>query len=283
MSSALEKGLGVISFLAERPEGASVSEIAKALDLPPSGVHRLLKELEALGYTRQSREHGDYMLTLKLATNGLAFLARTGIPDLSQPILDRLAQSTKELIRMALFDGEELVWVGVSQGATAGLRYDPDAEHGQIVHLASASGGQAWLSGLSDDDAVASVMRQGLEKPGGAGVSAPKGVAELLQIVQTARAQGYAQNTSSFMLGMAAIAVLIRHPDTDEPIGTVSIAGPSARATPELLHSFLPELRQAATDLAEASLAGRSFTRWYDETMGRRQTQSRAGEGRDRS
>lgn len=270
MSSALEKGLSVISFLAERPEGASVSEIAKALDLPPSGVHRLLKELEGLGYTRQSREHGDYVLTLKLATTGLAFLTRTGIPDLSQPILDRLAQDTRELIRMALFDGEELIWVGVSQGATSGLRYDPDAEHGQIVHLASASGGQAWLSGLSDDAAIAAVMRQGMEKPGPGGTSAPSSVAELMQIVQVARAQGYAQNSSSFMLGMAAIAVLIRHPDTGEPIGTVSIAGPSARATPELLQSFLPELKQAAQDLAQASLGGRSFTRWYDETLGRR-------------
>ncbi|MDV4167352.1 IclR family transcriptional regulator [Rhodovulum sp. FJ3] len=269
MSSALEKGLSVISFLSEHPNGASVSEIAKALDLPPSGVHRLLKELETLGYARQTRDHGDYGLTLKLATTGLAFLARTGIPDLSQPILDRLAASTRELIRMALFDGEQLIWVGVSQGATSGLRYDPDAEHGQIVHLASASGGQAWLSGMSDDEAIAAVMKQGLERAEGSGTCAPKGVADVMQIVQTARKRGYALNANSFMLGMAAMAVLIRHPDTGAPIGTVSIAGPSARATPELLQSFLPELQQASKDLAEASLSGRSFTRWYDETLGR--------------
>ncbi|WP_138472804.1 IclR family transcriptional regulator [Poseidonocella sp. HB161398] len=271
MSSALEKGLSVIGYLAERPEGASITDIAKGLDLPPSGVHRLLKELETLGYTHQAREHGDYRLTLKLATAGLSFLARTGIPDLSQPILDRLAQSTKELIRMALSDGEKLVWVGVSQGATSGLRYDPDAEHGQIVHLSAASGGQAWLSGMDDDAAIAAVMKQGLEKSGGAGVSAPKSVAELMALVQAARKNGYALNANSFMLGMAAIAVLIRHPETGVPIGTVSIAGPAARATPELLRGFLPELQQAAADLAEASLAGRSFSRWYDESVARKQ------------
>ncbi|MBT9385662.1 IclR family transcriptional regulator [Pseudooceanicola sp. CBS1P-1] len=271
MSSALEKGLSVISFLAHRPEGASVTEIAKELDLPPSGVHRLLKELEGLGYTRQFQDHGNYCLTLKLATAGLAFLNRTGIPDLSQPILDRLAQSTHELIRMALFDGDSLVWVGVSQGATTGLRYDPGSDHGLIAHLASSSCGQVWLADLSDDAAIAAVMKQGLEKPGGAGVSAPRTVAELMEILNTTRRQGYACNTNSFMLGMSAMAVLIRHPDTGQPIGTVSIAGPSARVTPDLQRDFLPELQRAAEELAEASLAGRSFTRWYDETLGRRQ------------
>lgn len=263
MSSVLEKGLAVIGHLADRPEGASVTDIAKVLDMPPSGVHRLLKELEVLGYVRQSRDHGDYCLTLKLATTGLSYLSRTGIPDLSQPILDRLAHSSRELVRMALSDGERLVWVGVSQGATSGLRYDPGAEQGQIVHLASASGGQAWLSGMTDDDAIAAVMKQGLEKSDGAGATAPKSVADLMRIVQQARRNGYAMNANSFMLGMAAMAVLIRHPETGHPIGTVSIAGPSVRVTPELLQNLLPDLQQAAADLAEASRAGRSFSAWY--------------------
>lgn len=263
MSSALEKGLSVITYLANFPEGAPISEIARSLDLPVSGVHRLLKELEQLGYAQQMRDHGDYRLTLKLATSGLSYLARTGIPDLSQPILDDLAVKSGELVRMALSDGQKLVWVGVAQGATSGLRYDPGAEHGQIVHLASASGGQAWLSAMSDNDAVEAVMKQGLEKSDGAGVSAPQSVTDLLKVIEDVRQKGYAMNANSFMLGMAAIAIVIRHPETNDPIGTVSIAGPSARATPERLLACLPDLQQAALDLSKASHAGRSFNAWY--------------------
>jgi len=271
MSSALEKGMSVISYLSARPEGAAVKDIAIDLDLPPSGAHRLLKELETLGYVHQPRAHGDYCLTLKLATAGLNFLARTGVPDLSQPILDRLAQSCRELVRMTLSDGENLAWVGVSQGATTGLRYDPDAEQGQIVHLASASGGQAWLSGMTDDDAIAAVMKQGLENPNGSGAKAPRSVAELMEIVKTARRNGYALNSNSFMLGMAAIAVLIRNPDTGTPIGTVSIAAPAARVTPDLLLDFLPELQRAADDLGDASRAKGNFSTWYNANLARKQ------------
>jgi len=271
MSSALEKGMSVISYLSARPEGAAVKDIAAALDLPPSGAHRLLKELEALGYVHQPRAHGDYCLTLKLATAGLNFLARTGIPDLSQPILDRLAQKSRELVRMTLSDGEILAWVGVSQGATSGLRYDPNAEHGQIVHFASASSGQAWLSGMTDDEAIAAVMKQGLENPNGSGAKAPQSVAELVEIVKAARRNGYALNSNSFMLGMAAISVLIRNPDTGTPIGTVSIAGPAARVTPERLRDFLPDLRQAAEELGDASRAKANFSSWYNANLVRKQ------------
>lgn len=266
MSSALEKGLSIITYLSQVPEGVPISEIAKSLELPVSGVHRLLKELETLGYVCQTRGHGDYRLSLKLATTGLSFLARTGIPDLSQPILDRLARTSGELVRMALTDGEKLVWVAVSQGATSGLRYDPEAEQGKIVHLASASAGQVWLSGMSDDDAVAMVMEQGLAKPDGASIASPKGVADLLAVIGRARHQGYAVNANSFMLGMAAIAVLVRHPETNAPIGTVSIAGPAARATPDLLQDLLPDLQQAAEELSEASQSGRNFNAWYSDS-----------------
>lgn len=270
MSSALEKGLSILSYLAEHPQGAPISDIARALDLPVSGVHRLLKELESLGYTIQTRGHGDYRLTLKIATSGLSFLARTGIPDLSQPLLDDLAEKSGELVRMTLTDGQDLVWVGVAQGATSGLRYDPGAEHGQIVHLASSSGGQAWLSSMSDDDAVEAVMKQGLHNPGGSGVSAPQSVTDLLKIIGTARDKGYAMNANSFMLGMAAIAVVIPHPDEDVSIGTVSIAGPSARATPDFLLDCLPALREAAAALSSASTAGRNFNAWYADKASER-------------
>src|SRR6185436_21099805 len=98
--------------------------------------------------------------SMKLPALGLALLARAGISDIAQPILDQLAQATGELIRLSVIDGEDLVWVAVAQGATAGLRYDPGQEQGVVVHLASTSAGIAWLSTMGDDALVARVSIQ---------------------------------------------------------------------------------------------------------------------------
>jgi acetyl-CoA acetyltransferase len=70
--------------------------------MPASAAHRLLVDLTRCGYVRQNREHGDYTLTIKLVALGLNFLSRSGVVDIAQPLLDRLASKSGELVRLAL-------------------------------------------------------------------------------------------------------------------------------------------------------------------------------------
>lgn len=260
MSSALAKALSVLEYLAYQPIGSAVSDISKSLDMPVSGVHRLLKELETLGYVRQVKGMGEYELTIKLASLGLAFLGQTGIGNISQPILDELAKETRELVRMSLAENDELIWVGVSQGSTSGLRYEPGADQGKIVHLASSAGGQAWLAAMTDEEAIALVMKQGLLKQPDPGKDAPATVAELLSVLNTVRENGYSVNANSYLDGMAAVAVPIKNPDTGKPIGAVSVAGPSVRVTNEVMQSYVAPLKKAAEALGEASRATLYFS-----------------------
>lgn len=261
MSSALAKALAVLECMVGHPTGCQVSEIASDLEMPVSGVHRLLKELEGLGYVRQRRDMGDYCLTIKLASLGLSFLGQTGISDISQPILDELAQKSKELVRLSLIDGENLIWVGVAQGAQYGLRYDPGSDQGKVAHLASSAGGQAWLASMSDEDAVSLVMKQGLLKSEAPGESAPTTVTEFLSILEQVRSRGYSANENSFLSGMAAMAMVVRSPLDGKPIGAVSIAGPSVRFGQAQMASLIEDLRVATVELGEASRASLYFSK----------------------
>ena len=47
---------------------------------------------------------------------GLSFLSNTGIVDIAQPLLDRLAQASGELVRLSVVDGERLTWVARAAG-----------------------------------------------------------------------------------------------------------------------------------------------------------------------
>ena len=102
MTTQIERGLALLELLAGRPEGAPLSDIAAALGLPLSAAHRLLAELVRSGYVRQLREQGDYGLTIKLVALGLGYLGSTGVVDVAQPSLDRLAQVSAELVRLAI-------------------------------------------------------------------------------------------------------------------------------------------------------------------------------------
>lgn len=260
MGSVLERTLGILELLTGHPGGLPVGTIASELDMPPSAAHRLLNDLARLGYVRQDRAQGDYALTIKLAAMGLTFLGQSGVTDVAQPILDRLAAESGELVRLSVIDGESLVWVGVAQGATGGLRYDPGREQGVVVHLASSAGGRAWLSTMSDEDALVAVSRQGLlPLQPGAGANAPATVTDILARLAEARAQGYAVATDSYLAGMAAMAVPVQRPG-GEVVGCLSIAAPSVRLDAARMAALAPSLRKAADEIAAGSRGSRFFS-----------------------
>lgn len=260
MSSALERGLAILELLAAHPEGLQVSQIADSVGIPVSGAHRQLQDLARLGYVRQARGQGEYRLSVKLAAMGLSFLGRSGVTDIAQPILDRLAAASGELIRLSVIDGDRLVWVAVAQGATGGLRYDPGREQGVVVHLASTAGGQAWLAGMSDEDALALVSRQGIKpaefEPGS---GAPKTLKDLLTVLEETRARGYALAVDSYMEGMTAMAVTLKHGGSGTVIGCLSIAGPAVRLNATRVAELAPVLKEAAAELSGAADASQFF------------------------
>jgi DNA-binding IclR family transcriptional regulator len=163
MNIALDRGLALLEHLAAHPDGLPLSLMASELDMPLSACHRLLADLQQRGYVRQQRQQGDYMLTTKLVSLGLGYLSGAGIVDIAEPLLERLAQESGELVRLSIVDDDRLTWVAKAQGKRKGLRYDPDM--GMEARLSCTASGHAWLLSMSDERALELVMRQGLGAP----------------------------------------------------------------------------------------------------------------------
>ncbi len=107
MSGVLERTLGVLEVLtsaAGRP--AAAHDRGTSSNIPASAAHRLLSELvKHAAMSARLRDQGDYGLTTKLVAMVLDYMGATGIVDFAQPILDRLAQTAGEFIRLAVVDG----------------------------------------------------------------------------------------------------------------------------------------------------------------------------------
>jgi IclR family transcriptional regulator, acetate operon repressor len=260
MSGMMERTLAVLERLAHDVQGVPLATLAEELDLPRSAAHRLLAALAESGYVRQSRERGDYMLTTKIVSLGLMYLTGSGVVDLCQPILDRLAESSGELVRLGVVDVDHITWVTLSQGARAGLRYDPDM--GLDARLSCTSSGHAWLSTLAEGDALALVGREGFGAPEKYGPNAPTTPSALLKALRSARRQGYAMTESTYVTGLAAIGAPIV-PRGKGAVGVLTISGPAVRLTEDRMRSIAPELLAAAEDIANASGASPLFDRAF--------------------
>ena len=262
--SLVDRALGVLELLATAPAGLRLQAIADRLAMPKSGAHRLLGELVRRGYVAQDAASERYLLTVRLALLGLRHLSASGVIDVAQPVLDRLARISGELVRLAVADRERLFYVGRAQGARSALRYDPDSG-GEVVLFCTANG-HAWLAARSDEQALALVARQGFGSPGEAhGPQAPRDVPALLDCLACTRARGWslvaerpgrtirAVQAETAAPGMAAMAAVVRGPEGGRPIAAVSIAGPSVRLTEAVMLQLAPDLLTAAADLALAS------------------------------
>lgn len=249
MSVALDRGLALIERLAGQPEGMALSALADELLIPHGACHRLLQQLQQRGWVRQARAQGPYLLTTRVASLGLAFLSSAGLVDIAEPLLERLAQASGELVRLSVIDDDRLTWVAKAQGTRKGVRYDPDM--GQDARLSCTASGHAWLLTLSDERALALVSAQGFGAPKDYGPQAPTTVQALLGYLQAARARGHAQIDEVFAPGMAAIAAPVLRRGVATAV--ISIAGPRTRLTAERMQALAPALLAAAAELGPMS------------------------------
>ena len=249
----LERTLGVLELLSAHARGLQLYEIAESLQIPRSATHRVLAALIERGYVRQERQHGAYQLTARIASLAFTFLAGSGVTDFAQPILDRLAAEAGELVRLALIDGRELIFVAKSQGSQFGLRYDPDM--GQIGRLSCTASGHAWLSCLPENEALALVDKQGIGLRKDYGPRAPETKSALLKYLRNARKLGVAITERTYTPWMNSIAAAVRDPGTGEVVGAVVIAGPHIRLTDKRMQELAPSVIDAARELALAIVA----------------------------
>ncbi|WP_213301724.1 IclR family transcriptional regulator [Paraburkholderia sacchari] len=282
MAGNLERALGVLELLAKNGGRMQLATIADTLDIPRSGTHRLLSMLIDEGFVRQDEEHGEYMLAMKLVSLGLIYLSTSGVFDLSQPVLDRLAEASGELARLGVVEDDHITFVGKAQGAKSGLRYDPDMGSNPPLHCTAS--GQAWLATLPDERAIELVSKQGGLGPKAQNLPrAPKTIQQFLKDLNGARQRGYGMAIETYEAGMTSIAAAVRNPVTQEVVGIVSLAGPSSRLPEERLKELAPHLLEAASDMGAATLSSRIFKRSVASASAPEAAQAPVAKGRGRS
>jgi DNA-binding IclR family transcriptional regulator len=187
---------------------------------------------------------------MRLAVLGQQFYVATGIPDICQPLLDRLARQSREFARLAVVDGDSLVWVAHAQGATGGLVYHPSLTSNTVPLYATASG-KAWLATLSSDSAVQKIVKSGgFKNADKYGPNVVRSIEALLREVKRTAQRGYGIASSEAEPGVAAIAAAICSVVDGTALGTVSVAGPSVRMTEARIQELAPLVRQCAVELA---------------------------------
>ncbi|MBI5029481.1 MAG: IclR family transcriptional regulator [Chloroflexi bacterium] len=231
-------------MLAGNRVGLRLAEVANKLGSDRTNAQRILSTMEERGFVFRDEVSSRYKLTFLVTSLGFRHLEAAGVSEWAQPTLDNLASATRELVRLAAGERDKLRWIACAQGADDTLIVDP--VQGKEVPLHATANGKAWLAQFQDEDAIKLVLRQGFHARTPKTITSVDALREELRLV---RERGYGTADEEADLGVVAVSVVIVR--ENRPLGTISVAAPTTRATVKTLEQFVPLVRKAATVLAD--------------------------------
>lgn len=253
MTSAVDRIFDVLEILVAAPDGLPLLGIASATGMAKPTVHRLLADLEARKMVRRAGDGGIYALTLELPVLANRFLEAKGFIDLCQPEMQRLAELSGELVRLAWRDGDRLVYVAEAQGAREGLRYDSNLGRAVILHATSI--GKCFLAWLPQEAAARAVEKQRLLGSPTLGPNAIPTMPALLTELARVRRRGFGTARDESEVGAAAVsAPIFSDSNRTEVIAALAVIGPTARVSASDLTKMAPHVVKSANEISRLVL-----------------------------
>lgn len=240
---ALARGLRVIEVFDQNRKQLTLSDIAKAVDLPRASVRRTLHTLVQLGYA----ELNDRLFRLKprVLTLARAYLQSNAVTDILQPALEELSEEVKESCSAAVLDGEDIMMIA---HASPKRIIPVSAQIGFRVPAIASALGRVLLASLSDDALDAFLARNPAKKLTQSTILDKNA---LRRAILKVRKDGYALVDQEVEPGFCSIAVPLRKSD-GRTIASLNIGVHSARTPIAAMNdAYLAKLRELAGKLQE--------------------------------
>lgn len=240
---AIERACAILSaFSTEQPE-LGVTELAEALDLHKSTVHRFLVNLERAGMVERLPRSGRYRLGLRLFELGSLVIQQMNLWDEALPFLEALVRDSGETGHLAVLDGGEAIYVERVETRRA-LRIPSAMGRGYPVHATSL--GKALLAQQTEERTKEIIAEKGLAAFTKNTITDP---AALFAELDRVREQGFAIDDEEYDEGLRCIGSPIMD-HTGHVVAALGIGGPVTRVTPERVPELAALVRAAAKGLS---------------------------------
>jgi len=246
---SLTRGLTILEALSEAEGGATLTDIAQKVALPPSTTHRLLNTLEKMDYVHQTGELGLWAIGLKTFTVGSAFVSNRDFALQSHPYLRRLMDQSGETANLSILDGYDVVFIGQVQCREI-MRMLVKLGSRHPIHASGS--GKAILAALPDDTVQDILAKHGLPRHTEHTIVTPDGLWNAIKLI---RKHGYAYDDEEHALGLRCVAAAV-YDEYSEPLGAISLAGPLSRLTDERIRALGPLVARTAAEIT-ARMGGR--------------------------
>jgi len=239
---SLTRGLSILEALARAEGGLTLTDVSQRVDLPPSTTHRLLATLDRMGYVYQAGELGRWYVGLGAFVVGSTFLASRDFVTQSHPYMRRLMEQAGETANLAILDGTEAVFIDQVQCRETMRTI---VRLGSRVPLHASGVGKALFAALPDEQIEAILKVKGLPRITEHTITSTETMWSALRVI---RQRGWSFDDEEHLPGTRCVAAPI-FDEHAEPLGAISLAGPSTRLPDERIRQLGPVVAHAAEEL----------------------------------
>jgi IclR family transcriptional regulator, pca regulon regulatory protein len=235
---SLDRGLRLLRAFGRSTAPMSLSEIARAAELPRATARRILFTLQHGGYVASDGKL--FALTPHVLTLARSYLRSNQIVAVLQPVLDQIAIAAQEISSLAVLDGDDVVFI--ARGSPTRI-FSGGLEIGYRLPSFCTSVGRTILGRLGDAELkqTLAVMRREALTP--QTVTDPK---RLFTAIVADRSKGYSLVDREAEPHFRSISVPVRRYD-NVIVGAINIGAHVDRvSTEEMIKRFLPLLREGA-------------------------------------
>jgi IclR family acetate operon transcriptional repressor len=237
---AVERALDVLMCFSSQTPELSMTEISEIVEINKSTVHRLLATLEGKRFVERDAVTGLYKPGIRLIQMAFLTLEHYDLRRLTAPYLHNLCDQFRENVNLTVLDDADVVYLSVIESPQ---RVKLAAEPGQRLPAFCTASGKAILAFLPEGK-IQEIFARGTPKYTQNTITSEEAFWEDMRHT---RKQGYAISEQEFEDGINAVAA----PICNQPIASVSIAGPAYRLTRERMIEIGPVLLETTKRIAQ--------------------------------
>lgn len=240
---SLDRALRILAIVAEG-SGLSLSEISAQSGLAASTAYRMLTTLQNHGMVEFDTSDQLWSIGVETYRMGAAFLRRRKLVDRARVVMQELMEKTGETANLGVAEDDCVVFVSQVETHQAIRAFFRPGTRSSF----HASGiGKAVLAQLEPERVAAILRKSGLQRFTDKTLSDISALAHDLAVIKH---RGWSVDDEERHPGMRCVAAAIFN-EFGEPIGGVSVSGPTVRVTPERLDEIGPLVRDAAAEVTK--------------------------------
>ena len=237
------RGFSILEAIAKRPEGISLSDLSRAVDLHSSTTFHLVRTLAQLGYVRQDRDSKRYVLGRELYRLASATMDEVRLKQIARPFVERLSRETGETAHFAVPSRDSVAILVKTQGTSA---FQLSDVMGAIRPRHATAIGKVILASLSSDTLEQKLRSMELAQFTAHTITEP---ARLRDEMATVRETGVGYDDAEYHPELRCAAVPVRGMD-GEVIGALGISGAIWRLSLSGLQGKVSVLQGMAGELS---------------------------------